>query len=134
VVAGRASYAHLFLKMADEPNSAYFYDLNTKFNYKFNDKNNVFVSGYFGNDNMNFNNSFINVYGNKLFNLRWNHIFSDKIFSNASAIYSDYDYQIKVKSAGLDWKAEVKNYNFKYDLKHYLSNYQPGPVGQKICS
>ncbi|XHR96282.1 carboxypeptidase-like regulatory domain-containing protein [Mucilaginibacter sp. UC70_90] len=122
VVAGRGSYAHLFFKMANEPNSAYFYDLNTKFNYKFNDKNNVFVSGYFGNDNLNFNNSFINTYGNKLFNLRWNHIFSDKIFSNASAIYSDYDYQIKVKSAGLDWKAEVKNYNFKYDFKHYVSN------------
>lgn len=122
VVAGRGSYAHLFLKLADEPNSAYFYDLNTKFNYKFNDKNNVFVSGYFGNDNLNFNNSFINSYGNILFNVRWNHIFSDKIFSNASAIYSDYNYRIKVKSAGLDWKAEVKNYNFKYDLKHYLSN------------
>jgi hypothetical protein len=122
VVAGRGSYAHLFLKMANEPNSAYFYDLNTKFNYKFNDRNNVFVSGYFGNDNLNFNNSFINTYGNKLLNLRWNHIFSDKIFSNASAIYSDYDYQIKVKSAGLDWIAEVKNYNFKYDFKHYVSN------------
>jgi hypothetical protein len=122
VVAGRGSYAHLFLKMANEPNSAYFYDLNAKFNYKFNDKNNVFVSGYLGNDNLNFNNSLINVYGNKLLNLRWNHIFSDKIFSNASAIYSDYDYQIKVKSAGLGWKAEVKNYNFKYDFKHYVSN------------
>jgi hypothetical protein len=122
VVAGRGSYAHLLLKLANEPNSAYFYDLNTKFNYKLNDKNNVFVSGYFGNDNLNFNNSFINTYGNKLFNLRWNHIFSNKIFSNASAIYSDYDYQIKIKTIGLDWKAEVKNYNLKYDFKHYVSN------------
>ena len=122
VVAGRGSYAHLFLKLANDPNSAYFYDLNTKFNYKFNDRNNVFVSGYFGNDKLNFNNSFINTYGNKLLNLRWNHIFSDKIFSNASAIYSDYDYRIKVKVAGLDWKAEIKNYNFKYDFKHYVSN------------
>ncbi len=122
VVAGRGSYAHLLLKMADEPNSAYFYDLNTKFNYKFNDKNNVFVSGYFGNDDLNLNNSFINTYGNKLLNLRWNHIFSNKIFSNASAIYSDYDYQIQIKNIGLDWKAEVKNYNFKYDFKHYVSN------------
>lgn len=122
VVAGRGSYAHLFLKLADEPNSANFYDLNTKFNYKFNDKNNVFVSGYFGNDNLNLNNSFINTYGNRLMNLRWNHIFSDKVFSNASAIYSDYDYRIKIKTVGLDWKAEVKNYNFKYDVKHYFSN------------
>jgi hypothetical protein len=111
IVAGRGTYAHLFLKMANDPNSAYFYDLN-----------NVFVSAYFGNDNLNFNNSFINTYGNKLFNLRWNHIFSDKIFSNASAIYSDYDYQIKVKVAGIDWRAQVKNYNLKYDFKHYVSN------------
>ncbi|MFB9076308.1 carboxypeptidase-like regulatory domain-containing protein [Flavobacterium procerum] len=122
VVAGRGSYAHLFMKLADEPNSAYFYDLNAKFNYKFNDKNNVFVSGYFGKDNMDFNNSFINIYGNTLFNLRWNHIFSDKIFSNASAILSDYDYEIKIGSIGLNWIAEVKNYNFKYDFKHHISN------------
>lgn len=122
VVAGRGSYAHLFLKLADEPNSAYFYDLNAKLNYKFNDKNNVFVSGYFGKDKMNFNNAFVNTYGNSLFNLRWNHIFSDKIFSNASAIYSDYNYGLKIKSIGIDWESEVKNYNFKYDLKHYISN------------
>ena len=122
VVAGRGSYAHLLLKLADEPNSAYFYDLNTKLNYKINEKNNLFLSGYFGKDNLNFNNSFINTYGNKLLNLRWNHIFSNRIFSNASLIYSDYDYQIKVKSAALDWKAQIKNYNFKYDFRHHVSN------------
>lgn len=122
VVAGRGSYAHLFLKLADEPNSAYFYDLNAKLNYKFNDKNNVFVSGYLGKDKMNFNNSFVNTYGNNLLNLRWNHIFSDKIFSNASAIYSDYNYGLQIKSIGIDWESDVKNYNFKYDLKHYISN------------
>ena len=122
VVAGRGTYGHLFLKLADEPNSAYFYDLNAKFNYKFNDKNNVFVSGYLGYDKMNFNNQFINNYGNSFLNLRWNHIFSDKLFSNASLIYSDYDYGLKLKFVGIDWKSEVKNYNFKYDFKHYVSN------------
>lgn len=122
VVAGRGTYGHLFLKLADEPNSAYFYDLNAKFNYKLNDKNNIFASGYYGNDKMNFNNNFINTYGNTLFNLRWNHIFSDKLFSNVSMIYSDYDYGLKLKFVGIDWKSEVKNYNLKYDLKHYLSD------------
>jgi hypothetical protein len=122
VIAGRGSYAHLLMKLADEPNVAYFYDLNTKLNYKFNDKNNVFLSGYFGNDNLNLNDNFINTYGNKLFNVRWNHIFSDKIFSNVSAIYSDYNYGIKINSVGIDWKSDVKNYNFKYDFKHYISN------------
>lgn len=122
VVAGRGTYGHLFLKLADEPNSAYFYDLNTKLNYKINDKNNVFLSGYFGSDKLNFNNSLVNIYGNALFNVRWNHIFSDKIFSNASAIYSDYNYGIKIKFAGIDWDSDVKNYNFKYDFKHYASD------------
>lgn len=122
VIAGRTSYAHLFLKLADEPNSAYFYDLNAKLNYKINDKNNLYLSGYFGKDDMSFNKSLMNDYGNSLFNARWNHIFSDKLFSNASLIYSKYDYGLKIKFAGLNWKSDIKNYNFKYDFKHYLSD------------
>lgn len=122
VVAGRGSYAHLFLKLAGEPNSAYFYDINTKLNYKLNDKNNLFVSGYLGNDKFNMNNVFVNTYGNAFLNLRWNHMFSDKIFSNASVIYSDYYYGLKLKVVGIDWKSDIKNYNFKYDFKHYVSD------------
>lgn len=122
VVAGRGTYAHLLLKLADEPNSAYFYDLNAKLNYRFNDKNNLFVSGYLGNDVFDMNKSLINNYGNILTNIRWNHIFTDKIFSNMSAIYSDYKYGLKIKFAGIDWKSNIRNYNFKYDFKHYLSN------------
>lgn len=122
VVAGRTSYAHLFLKLADEPNTASFYDLNAKLNYKLNDHNSLFLSGYFGKDKMNFNNSLMNDYGNTLFNIRWNHIFTDKLFSNTSLIYSKYNYGLQIKSAGLDWKSDIKNYNFKYDFKHYLSD------------
>ncbi|MFP9115903.1 TonB-dependent receptor [Flavobacterium sp. RHBU_3] len=122
VVAGRGSYMHLFLKLADEPNSVYFYDLNAKLNYKLNENNNLFVSGYYGYDYMNFNDALINDYGNTFVNVRWNHIFSDKLFSNASAIYSDYDYAIRIKFAGLNGITEIKNYNFKYDFKHYVSN------------
>jgi hypothetical protein len=122
VVAGRASYAHLLLKMAGEPNSAYFYDVNAKLNYKLNDRNNLYLSGYFGKDDMNFNNALMNDYGNALVNARWNHIFSDKLFSNASLIYSDYNYGLQIKFAGIDWKSDIKNYNVKYDFKHYLSD------------
>ena len=122
VVAARGSYAHLFLKLADVNNTANFYDVNTKLNYKFNDKNNVFVSGYLGNDNVNFSDNFVNSYGNSLLNFRWNHIFSDKLFSNASAIYSDYNYGLKLKVVGLNWESDIKNYNFKYDFKNYISD------------
>jgi hypothetical protein len=122
VFAGRGSYAHLFLKLADNPNSAYFYDLNTKLSYSINEKNNVFLSGYFGRDVFQLNNSFINTYGNAVINFRWNHLFSDKLFSNMSMIYSDYYYGLKLEIIGFNWDSGIKNYNFKYDFKHYLTD------------
>lgn len=122
LVAGRASYAHLFLKLSNNKNSAYFYDLNTKLSYKLNDNNNLYLSGYFGRDVFDLNSSFMNTYGNTVFNLRWNHLFSDKLFSNMSMIYSDYYYGLTLDFVGFNWDSGIKNYNFKYDLKHYVSN------------
>lgn len=121
LVAGRGSYAHLFLKLTDNKNSAYFYDLNTKLNYKLNDNNNLYLSGYFGRDIFSLNESFSNTYGNTTLNLRWNHLFSEKIFSNLSLIYSDYYYGLTLDFIGFNWESGIKNYNLKYDFKHYLS-------------
>ena len=122
LVAGRSSYAHLFLKLSDNNNSAYFYDLNTKINYKLNENNNLFLSGYFGRDVFSLNNQFINTYGNSVLNVRWNHLFNDKLFSNASFIYSDYYYGLTLDFIGFNWESGIKNYNFKYDFKHYVSD------------
>jgi hypothetical protein len=122
LIAGRSSYAHLFLKLADNNNSAYFYDLNTKINYKLNENNNLFLSGYFGRDVFSLNNQFINTYGNSVLNVRWNHLFNDKLFSNASFIYSDYYYGLTLDFIGFNWESGIKNYNFKYDFKHYVSD------------
>jgi hypothetical protein len=122
VVAGRTSYAQLFMKLADNPNSVSFYDLNAKLNYNINDNNRIFLSGYFGKDKMDFSNFFSNNYGNSFFNLRWNHIFSEKFFSNASIIYSKYDYGLKIKYVGIDWASDIRNYNLKYNFNHRLSD------------
>ncbi|SKA35823.1 TonB-dependent Receptor Plug Domain [Chitinophaga eiseniae] len=122
VVAGRTSYAHLLMKLADNPNSVSFYDLNAKLNYTLNDNNRIFLSAYFGKDKMDFSNFFTNNYGNSFFNLRWNHIFSEKLFSNASVIYSKYDYGLKIKYVGIDWVSDIRNYNFKYNFNHHLSD------------
>jgi hypothetical protein len=122
VVAGRASYAHLFLPLFDNDNKAYFYDLNGKFNYRINDKNNVFLSTYFGKDVFGISDNFVNEYGNTVLNLRWNHLFSDKIFSNLSLIYSDYFYGLILDFVGFEWDSGITNYNLKYDFKHYLNN------------
>ena len=122
LVAGRSSYAHLFLKLTNNKNSAYFYDLNTKLSYKLNENNNLYLSGYFGRDVFSLNNSFVNTYGNTVFNLRWNHLFNDKLFSNFSMIYSDYYYGLTLDFVGFNWDSGIKNYNFKYDFKHYLND------------
>jgi len=119
---GRSSYAHLFLPLFDLDNIAYFYDLNTKISYKLNAKNNVYISGYFGRDVFSIPDSFENTYGNTVVNFRWNHLFSDKLFSNVSLIYSDYYYGLKLDFVGFDWNSGIQNFNVKYDFKHYLNN------------
>ncbi len=123
LVGGRGSYAHLFLKLNKDlkDNTAYFYDLNAKLSYKLNDNNNLYLSGYFGRDVFGISKSFINTYGNATMNLRWNHLFSDKLFSNLSLIYSDYYYGLNIDVVGFNWDSGIKNYNLKYDFKNYLS-------------
>ena len=124
LIGGRASYAHLFLKLVPDQkdNSAYFYDLNTKVSYKFNDNNSLYLSGYFGRDFFSLNKTFTNTYGNTTANLRWNHLFSDKLFSNLSLIYSDYYYGLKLDFVGFKWDSGIKNFNLKYDFKNYISD------------
>lgn len=122
LAGGRASYAHLFLPLFDIDNSAYFYDLNTKINHKINARNSIFLSGYFGRDLFSINDSFVNIYGNAVGNFRWNHLFSDKLFSNLSLIYSDYFYGLELDFVGFEWDSGIQNFNLKYDLKHYLNN------------
>lgn len=122
LVAGRGSYAHLFLQATGGENSAFFYDLNLKTNYNIDKKNKLYLSAYFGRDEFNFGANFNSGYGNASGNLRWNYIFSDRVFSNLSFIYSDYDYVLDFKSFDFDWISEITNYNIKYDLSYYQSN------------
>lgn len=119
---GRSSYAHLFLPLFDIDNKAYFYDLNTKLSYDINDNNSIYLSGYFGRDVFSITDSFENTYGNTVVNFRWNHLFSDKLFSNMSVIYSDYYYGLKLNFVEFDWNSGIQNFNFKYDFKHYVTD------------
>ncbi len=124
LIAARRSYADLFLKFSQKmkDDAAYFYDLNTKLNYKLSPNNEIFVSGYFGRDVFSLNKSFTNTYGNATLNVRWNHLFSDKLFSNLSLIYSDYYYGLNLDFVGFKWDSGIKNYNIKYDFKSYISD------------
>ncbi len=122
LAGGRTSYAHLFFPLFNIENSAYFYDVNTKVHHRINEKNNIFLSGYFGRDQFSINDNFVNTYGNAVGNFRWNHLFSDRLFSNLSLIFSDYFYGLELDFAGFEWDSGIQNFNAKYDLKHYIND------------
>lgn len=99
----------------------YFYDLNAKVNYKFSEKDRLYLSGYFGRDVFTFNNSNrsfkANIpWGNSTATLRWNHVFNKKLFANTTLVYNDYyfsfggsqnDFSIKLNSGIRDATAKV---------------------------
>jgi hypothetical protein len=122
LLGGRSSYAHLFLPLFDISNKAYFYDINTKINFKINNKNNIYLSGYLGRDTFSVDDTFKNVYGNSVLNFRWNYLFSEKLFSNLSMIYSDYIFDLDLSFLEFNLKSGIQSLNIKYDLKHYVSD------------
>jgi hypothetical protein len=138
IVSGRRSYADLFLKLSPDSalnnNKLYFYDINVKANYKLSKKDRIYLSGYFGRDVLGFGNSFNSDWGNTTGTLRWNHLLSNKIFSNTSLIYSDYNYNIKV-TAGKDKfviKSKIRDVNLKQDFDYFINNFSKIKFGGNI--
>jgi len=123
LISGRRTYADLFLKLSndeDQKNTKlYFYDLNLKANYQLTEKDRLFVSGYFGRDNFGFANRFSFTWGNTTATVRWNHLFNDKLFSNTSFIYSDYNYKIDIAAAGFAINSQIRDFNFKQDFDFF---------------
>jgi hypothetical protein len=128
IVSARRTYADLFLKLSKDTNtnrnSLYFYDINAKANYKLGAKDHIYLSGYFGKDNLGFGNTFGLNYGNTTATFRWNHILTDKLFSNTSLIYSKYNYNITLNSGNnnIGITSYIKDYHFKEDLQYYLNS------------
>jgi hypothetical protein len=122
LVGGRSSYAHLFLPLFDIDNTAYFYDLNAKMSWTVGEKDRLYMSSYFGRDVFAVDNLFSNTFGNSFVNVRWNHLFSDKLFANASVIFSDYNYGLSLDFVEFDFDSGITNLNAKYDLTHFVNN------------
>lgn len=127
IVSARRTYADVFLKLSKDSNtknnSLYFYDINAKANYRLGEKDHIYLSGYFGKDNLARGNSFGIDYGNTTATFRWNHIFSSRMFSNTSLIYSKYNYDIKINSGNNDIgiASYIRDYHFKEDLQYYAN-------------
>jgi hypothetical protein len=133
LISGRRTYADLIIYpfLKNEKTGYYFYDLNAKINYDFGRNNKLYLSGYFGKDKFylkNNSNSYKEntgfLWGNATATLRWNHLFTNKLFSNASAIFSNYSFGLYDKYKAIeeneDYYAEyysgIRDFSFKYDL------------------
>jgi len=128
IVSARRTYADIFLKLSKDTNtnrsSLYFYDINAKANYKLGDKDHIFLSGYFGKDNLGLGNTFGLDYGNSTGTFRWNHIFNSRLFSNTSLIYSKYNYNVSVNSGNnnIGITSFVRDYHLKEDLQYFVNS------------
>lgn len=133
IVSARRTYVDFFLKAlknSDDPqrialsqSTLYFYDLNLKANYRLGEKDRIFVSGYFGRDKFGFSDQFGFDWGNATGTLRWNHIYSDKLFANTSVVFSNYNYVLKFGSDDQLFKigSEIQDFNIKQDFDYYLN-------------
>ncbi len=106
----------------------YFYDLNAKANYQFSPKDRIFLSGYLGRDVFRFRNSDRSFeahipWGNNTGTLRWNHVFSKKLFSNTSLIYNDYKFSFGASNEGftIQLNSGIRDLNAKLDFDYFLN-------------
>ena len=138
MISGRRTYADAFLAFAPDTslrgNTLYFYDLNAKANLQINDKNIIYLSGYFGRDKLGLNNTFGFGWGNATGTLRWNHLFSNRLFSNTSLIYSNYDYTIENLLSGSEFQvnSSIRDYNLKQDFQYAVNNQHELKFGLNI--
>jgi hypothetical protein len=142
LISGRRTYLDIliqpFLAMQQTSAGYYFYDFNAKLNYDFGDKNKLYLSGYFGRDKFYIadkSGGNASRYEAGMFwengtgTLRWNHLFSNKLFANTSLIYSNYmlktyiqDYYDVNSFFYLDYHSGIRDLSGKFDL-----SYNPSP-------
>jgi hypothetical protein len=134
MVSGRRTYIDVLAKPFIDKSSSfygsgyYFYDMNAKMNYKFSNKDRIYLSGYFGRDVFDFNNSerSINIsipWGNTTTSLRWNHVFNRKLFSNTTLVYNDYKFDFGARQDNFDvnLKSGIRDIGLKSDFDYFLS-------------
>ena len=128
MISARRTYLDLFLRASSDStlkgSSIYFYDINAKANYHFDDNNALYLSGYFGKDVLGLKNTFGTNWGNSTGTVRFNHIFNNRLFSNTSLVFSNYNYVVQSLETNDNFKAtsQITDVNFKEDLQYSMGN------------
>lgn len=139
VLSGRRTYIDLIMKAAISDTSPFagssyfFYDMNLKMNYKLGDKDRLYLSGYYGKDEFKFGNiedgfSVDMPWGNGIAALRWNHLFSSRLFMNVTGTYTNYlfkfgsaqdQFRFELNSGISDWGGKV-DFSYYPSTRHTL--------------
>lgn len=131
IVSGRRTYADLIMKpfiknTAMGGSSYHFYDLNAKLNWVIGPKDQIFVSGYYGKDKFTFKNSgggfnAAMYWSNATASIRWNHVYSPKLFSNLTVLFSDYNFGFEGSQSAFNFSLSsgVRDYGFRFDFNYY---------------
>jgi len=123
LLSARRSYADVFLRMSDNENNVSFYDVNAKVSWKQSNKDRFFAAAYFGRDAFDLGNAFGFNWGNATGTFRWNHLFSEKLFSNTTFIASQFDYGLELKEPSLEfeWTSVINELSFKQHFNWFIS-------------
>jgi hypothetical protein len=134
IVSARRTYIDALVKPAIKKESNfygsgyYFYDLNAKINYRFSDKDRLFISGYFGRDVFTFNNAKLSFkanipWGNSTGTVRWNHVFNRKLFANTTLVYNDYNFTFDAAQENFQVRlaSGIRDGSAKMDFDYYPS-------------
>ena len=134
IVSGRRTYFDIFTRALNKANEGkenyspipdyYFYDFNAKANYTLGDKDQVFFTGYLGRDVFGFSSTggfnFNFSWGNTIGTLRWNHVFSPKLFVNTTFSVSDYKYTLtnKLDQFSFNLGSQITDYSGRTDFEY----------------
>jgi hypothetical protein len=136
LISARRTYADIFLNYIKQyrDNQLFFDDFNAKMNYRFSDKDRLFISGYLGRDVLGLSNRFNINWGNETATLRWNHLYNNKLFLNTSLIYSNFDYKINVQSENYNFSilSKINDWNFKQEVQYFPNVNNEWRIGYNI--
>jgi hypothetical protein len=127
ILGARTTYAKWMLNLLPdeyENSKAAFYDVNLHISHQFNNKNNLYITGYTSRDRFNLNNDTTYGYNNNNISIKWKHIFSNKFTGIFTGGYDRYAYHIsseKNKINAYKLGFDINQFNVKADFNWYAS-------------
>lgn len=132
IISARRTYvdalAKPFVKKTSQFHGSgyYFYDLNAKVNYKFSEKDRIYLSGYFGKDKFDYVNGRQSLkvkipWGNSTGTFRWNHVFNNRLFGNTTLVFNDYNFNFSADQNNFELSlfSGIRDLNVKQDFDLY---------------